>query len=422
MAFWSGWFGGDKRADSDHGLRVAATGEGAVITTPEELAAWLQNGSESGSGVRVTVESAMRVAAVYACVRIISGAIATLPLHVKQRVDDRTRKDASDTPIGKVLRKRPNRWQTPSQFRRMLQAHLLLRGRAYAMIVRSPVSKEVQQLIPLHPDQVRTTQNDDLSLSHVYTRRDGRQVNLRQDEVFYLVGLTFDGVNGVSVLTYARESIGESLAMSEHGATMFKNGARVSGTLSHPKKLDKSGRDNLRASLDEFRGGGERDGKVMILEEGMAFTSIAMTSVDAQWVESRKFSRTDIAMFFGVPPHMIGDTDKTTSWGSGIEQQSIGFVTYTLEDHLTMWEEVIDRDLLPQNSDLFALFNRSALVKGDIKARWEAYAKGRRMKVLSANDVRGLEDMNPIEGGDVYENPEITVRVERDEDEPAQSA
>jgi HK97 family phage portal protein len=357
-------------------------------------------------------------------VRIISGAVATLPLHIKRRVDDRTREDASDTSIWSVLRRKPNQWQTPSQFRRMLQAHLLLRGNAYAMIVRS--RGNVLGLVPLHPDRVECSQIDDLSLEYIYTRKDGRRIKLAQQEVFHLVGLTLDGVHGVSAIAYARETIGLSLSMEDHGANTFRNGARVSGVLKHPKKLDDSTIARLRSSLDDFRSGGEREGKSLILEEGMDYAAMAMTAEDAQWIESRKFSRTDIAMFFGVPPHMIGDTEKSTSWGTGIEQQSIGFVAYTLEDWLTSWEESIGRDLIGDADNLYARFNRAALVKGDIKARWEAYVKGLQWGVMSPNEVRALEDMNPRVDGDIFYDPPNTAggdKTEKDEgNEPAQTA
>jgi HK97 family phage portal protein len=404
---------------------VQGKGGGIVITTPQELEEALRAGNLTASGATVTPNTAMRVAAVYACVRIISGAVATLPLHIKQRVDERTRKDASDSPLWKVLRRRPNRWQTPSQFRRMLQAHLLLRGNAYAMIVRS--RGIVQELIPLHPDRVETKQNDDLSLTYVYTRKNGSRINLPQKEVFHLVGLTLDGVHGVSALTYARETVGLSLAMSDHGATIFKNGARVSNVLTHPNKLGKEGLEFLKASLDDYRSGGESEGKALILEEGMDVKPLAMTSEDAQWIESRKFSRTDIAMFFGVPPHMIGDTEKSTSWGTGIEQQSIGFVAYTLEDWLTSWEETIGRDLIGDNDDLYARFNRAALVKGDIKARWAAYVQALQWGVMSPNEVRALEDLNPRDEGDVFYDPPNTAGglgdlTKDDGDEPKKPA
>lgn len=236
MAFWSSWFGGAKPPAASPRASFQDAGGGIVITTAQQLEEALRSGTVTASGAAVTPDSAMRVAAVYACVRIISGAVATLPLHIKRRVDERTREDASDTPIWTVLRRRPNRWQTPSQFRRMLQAHLLLRGNAYAMIVRS--RGLVQELIPLHPDRVEVRQTDDLALEYIYTRQDGRRIRLRQDEVFHLVGLTLDGVHGVSAIAYARETIGLSLAMEDHGAATFRNGARVSGVLKHPNKLE----------------------------------------------------------------------------------------------------------------------------------------------------------------------------------------
>lgn len=424
MAFWSNWFASAPPAAQPR-ASFQDSGGGVLITTSDQLAEALKTGSLSASGASVTPNSAMRVATVYACVRIISGAVATLPLDIKRRVDAKTREDASDHSLWTVIRRKPNRWQTPSQFRRMMQAHLLLRGNAFAMKV---VSRgEVRELIPLHPDRVERKQLDDLSLEYTYTRKDGRRVKLAQADMFDLVGLTLDGVNGVSAITYARETIGLSLAMEDHGATTFRHGARVSAALSHPGKLGLEGQGTLRASLDQFRSGGEQEGKTLILEEGMTYTPMAMTAEDAQWIESRKFSRTDIAMFFGVPPHMIGDTEKSTSWGTGIEQQSIGFVAYTLEDHLTMWEEAINRDLVPEAEvTMYARFNRGALVKGDLKARWEAHVKALQWGVSSPNEIRALEDQNPREGGDIYYPPPNTAGGNSDkiggQDEPSQTA
>lgn len=381
---------------------------GQQVNGPDDLERAIRSASTgSGSGVAVTADTAMRVAAVYACVRIISGAIANLPIHIKDRVDAVTRRDMTDHPLWSVLRRRPNRWQTPSQFRRMMEAHLLLRGNAYAQIVWS--RGQVIALNPLHPDRMKVTQSDDLSLQYEYTRKDGRRVTLSQTEVFHLVGLTLDGITGVSVITYARETIGLSLAQERHGATTFKNAARPSVALKHPGKLGKDGQDLLRASLDQYRQGGDSEGKALILEEGMSVETMSMTAEDAQWIESRKFSRGDIAMFFGVPPHMIGDTEKSTSWGTGIEQQSIGFVTYTLEDHITAWEETIQRDLIPeQDRDIYARFNRAALVRGDINTRTEAMVRRLQWGVTSPNEERTLEDMNPRDGGDVYYEPPNT--------------
>jgi HK97 family phage portal protein len=404
---------------------VQPAGGGVMIASMEDLAEALRGGVTSASGVAVTADAAMRVAAVFACVRIISGAVATLPLQVKRRVDEKTREEASDHPLSKIWSRRPNRWQTPSQFRRMLQAHLLLRGNAYALIVRS--RGKVIELVPMHPDRVECKQNNDLSLTYLYTRIDGRQVTLQQSEVFHLVGLTLDGVHGVSVIRYARETIGLSLAMERYGAITFKNGARVSNVLSHPGKLGKEGLTFLQASLDQFRNGGESEGKDLVLEEGMKVEKLSMTAEDAQWIDSRKFSRTDIAMFFGVPPHMIGDTEKSTSWGTGIEQQSNGFIAYTLEDHLTTWEEAGNRDLLTEQEDaLYHRFNRSALVKGDIKSRYGAYAVALQWGFLNPNEVRALEDRNPREDGqgdNFYDPPNTAGGEPKDSpDEPPQPA
>lgn len=400
MPIWQRWFGGSRP-------RAAAQSSsgGVLITSSDELDRYLRAGAASRAGAAVTPDTAMQVAAVYACVRIIAGAVATLPLHIKRRLDDRSRADASDTPLWQLLRRRPNRWQQPAQFRRMLQAHVLLRGNGYCLIVRS--RGEVTELLPLNPERVKLRQLADLSLSYDYRRPDGGSTTYSQREILHLYLLTLDGISGVTPLTFARETVGLALAMEDHGAQAFKHGLRVGGVVRHPNKLSPAARDNLRGSLDEYRSGGAREGNWLILEEGMEPATLKLTAADMEWLGSRKFSRSEIAMFFGVPPHMIGDTEKSTSWGSGIEQQSIGFVAYTLEDHLTMWEEAITGQLA--QGDLYARFNRAALVKGDVKARWDAYVKALQWGVLSPNEVRALEDENPRDGGDVYYPPPNTA-------------
>lgn len=406
MGIFSRLLGRSDAVDRRPRAAVQSSGGGTLLTTSDQLEAALRSGDLSAAGIAVNPDQAMRVATVYACIRIIAGAVATLPLHLKRRTDERTRVDADDDPLWRVLRRRPNAWQTPSQFRRMMQSHLLLRGSAYAL--KSGTASRVTGLVPLDPDRMRVEQLDDLSLRYTYTRRNGVKVGLSQAEVFHLVGMSLDGVHGCSPIRYAREAIGLALSMEGHGAAVFRNGARTAGVLSHPHQLGKEGLENLRTSLDAYREGGDNEGKWLILEEGMEPKQTSMTAVDAQWIESRKFSRTDIAMFFGVPPHMIGDTEKATSWGSGIEQQSIGFVAYTLEDHLTTWEEAINRDLVG-SSDVYARFNRAALVKGDLKTRVEAYGKFLQWGVYSPNEIRALEDANPREGGDDFYDPPNTA-------------
>ncbi len=374
-----------------------------LVTTPQELEAAVRGEGLTASGSIVNSDTAMRVAVVFRCVSIIAGAVATMPLSIKRRLDARTVEDARDHPLWALIKRRPNSWMTASAFRRMLQAHMLLRGNAYALIVRS--RGKVLQLIPMHPDRVECKQNDDLSLTYIYTRRDGRQITLAQNEVFHLVGLTLDGITGVSVIKHAAETIGLSRAAEAHGAASFRNGTHLGAVLMHPGKLGKEGRENLQASLDNYRGAINAN-KNLILEEAMTYTPVGMTAEDAQYVETRKLSRSDIAMFFGVPPHMIGDTEKSTSWGNGIVEQAQGFVAYTLMDHLVTWEETINRDLIEANdADHYAKFNPAGLVRGDIEKRYRAYKIGREGGWLSANDIRLKEDDNPIDGGDTYLEP-----------------
>ncbi len=419
MGFWRDFFWGASSeavaagavsggSVSGGGPRAAVLDGGVLITTPQQLDDHLRTGSQSASGQVVTPTTAMAVAAVYGCVRLISGSPANMPARVMRRVDDRTREVASAHPLHQVLTRRPNKWQKPAQFKRMLTVHLLLRGNAYAFKGRN-LRGDVTSLMPLHPDRMKVEQLDDMSLRYTWQRKDGRQVVFEQDEILHLMGLSLDGITGVSPITYARESIGASLAMEAHGNVLFKNGASVSGALSLPagRTLNKEQAEHLRAQMDEYRSGGAREGKIMVLEDGLDWKSIGLTAEDAQWIEARKFTRGEIAMFYGVPPHMIGDTDKATSWGTGLDSQGQNFVTYTLEDYLTAWEEGLTVDCLDavRDADLYVRFNRNALVRGDMKTRWEGYTKGLQWGVFSPNDVLELEDMNPREGGDIYYPP-----------------
>lgn len=399
-----------KKQDVEPRAAVQSDGGGVLITTSKELEDFLQSGQTTKSGVPMTPELAMQQGPVYACVRLLSGPPATLPFPFKRKVDERTRVEAPDVPANIVLNSRPNRWQKPHQFKRMMTAHVLLRGNGVALKVMS--RGQLVELIPLHPDRVDIKQNDDLSLSFEYTRKNGGKTTFEQKEIFHLYGLTLNGYSGVTPLTYARETLGLAVSQENYGAGTFRNGIRASGVLTTEQKVSNEARKNLKDSLDEYRSGGDSEGKFLILEEGLAPTELKMTAQDAQWVDARKLSRSDIAMFFGVPPSMIGDNSGSDSnWGTGLEQKANGFVTFTLEDYLTMWEEGATLDL---NSDpkIYAKFNRAALVKGDIKTRWDAYVKGLQWGVWSPNEVRALEDMNPRAGGDIYYPPPNTAGKE----------
>lgn len=403
-------------------------GPGVLIQSSSDLDAYLRAGRESASGAVVNADAAMRTAVIYGSVRLITGAMGNTPLQLKRRVDARTREDASDDPLAKVLCRPRKGRLTPASFRRMLTAHLILRGNGYALIVRS--LGRVIDLIPMHPDRVKVEQLDDLSLVYTYTRKNGQQIVLPQDDVFHLLGLTLDGYRGVTPITYAREAIGMALTTERHGAKVFANGTAIGLHLSYPNKLGQEAQDLLRASLEAYRGS-ENAGKTLITEEGATLSPLGMTSEDAQYIETRQFTRTELEMFIGVPGFMLGDTDKGSNWGTGLEQQRSGFVAYTLEDYYTAWEETITRDLLPDESPLFVRFNRNAVVRGDLKTRWEAYVKALQWGVYSPNKVLELEDENPREGGDIYYDPPNTAGVghnggppldKEDGNEPAQTA
>lgn len=356
--------------------------------------------SPTESGAVITPSTSLKVATAYRCVAIISSAVKTLPIDLK-RLTNGKRTDATDSPLWNLLRRKPNPWMTPSEFKQLMQVFVLLRGNGYSYIQRDVMGKPTA-LIPLVGQMVVGQDNTTNVLTYKYTRIDGTQTAFKQQDIFHLKGLSLDGLNGMSVISYARESLGLSLQSEKHAAKMFKNGTSIAGVIEHPKTLDEKEVARLKTELDLFRGS-ENAHKNLVLESGMKYTKLDMTANDLQFIQNREMTQTEIAMFFGVPPHMLGLTNKVTSWGAGIEQQGIGFVTYTLQDWLTMWEESIVRDLVPDNDPtMYCRLNPALLVRGDIKTRYLAYAVGRQWGWLSANDVRAVEDMDAVDGGDVY--------------------
>lgn len=398
---------------------IIAPDGGFTITSMEELEAAIRGYNVAANGVAVTPDTALRVGAVFGCMRVLCGPPATLPFQVKRRVDDRTRANASDTRIWSILNRKPNSWQKPAVFKRMLTAHVILRGNGYALKVNA-TRGGIQELIPLHPDRVEPIQNDDLTVDYKWTRKNGTQITVPGADMLHLMLFTFDGVKGVTPITYARETIGLSLGMDRHMGKIAGNGARASGVLKSPNKLSDPAYENLKKSIEQYRAGGDKEGEIMLLEEGLEYQQIGLSPEDMQWIEGRKLSRSEICMFLGVPPSMIGDNSGNDSnWGTGLEQKKNGFLAFTEEDYLTMWEEAINLDCC-DSEDLYARFNRSALVQSDTKARWEAYVKALQWGVMSPNEVREKEDMNPREGGDIYYPPPNTAgTVDKEtDDEP----
>lgn len=380
--------------------------------SPEMLKEFLRIGGgwTTASGVTVTESSTMRVAAAWRSVNIIAGTIGTLPMDVIKRQSEEVRLPAIGHPLRRVLTLKPNGWQTPGEFRRMMQAHLLLRGNGYALKAMS--GRHVAGLIPLHPDRVEPEQLDDMTMEYKVRTRDNRTRVYGPREIFHLRGLTLDGVKGLSVMSHMRESLGLALTGEQAAAALMKNGSFNDRFFTHPGVLSDAAAARLKKDMDEYRGSGNA-GKIPLLEEGLKVETVGLSATDLQFLEQRDFQRYDIAMFFGVPPHMLGATEKQTSWGSGIEQQGIGFVTYTLNDWIRTWEETVKRDLLPEGeweTHDFKLFPQG-LMRGDVKTRQAFYTAMLQWGVMSPDEVRALEDMNPrADGnGDVYYPPPNTA-------------
>lgn len=375
--------------------------------TVEDLA-HLRGGYPTSSGSVVDVAGAMRVAVAYRCTHILAGACGNLPIDLYRRVSETVREPAANHPLRAILQ-RPNSWQTSSEFRKMLTAHAVLKGNGFALKIMS--RGRLLALWPLrNPDRMTVKQRPDMTLAYQWTREDGSKLNLEQSDVLHLRGLTLDGISGIGVIAHARQALGLSLGAEEASARMFGQGVIAGLVLSKPGVLQDVAFERLKSQLEETHSGAENARKTIILEDDLKVDGSLMSGVDLQFLESRAFERSDVGMFFGVPPHMYGDTDKSTSWGSGIEAQGAGFVTFTANDWFVMWEEALARDCLDpvRDADLYIRLQRQALLRGDLKARWGSYVQGLQWGVFSPDDVRGFEDMNPRpdgEGGQYYDPP-----------------
>lgn len=380
--------------------RAATTGEVRRASTPDQIAEILRRGPGTASGAYVTPDTAMRVSAVYACVRVLADSVAMLPLRLYED-GGLTSKIAVGNPLDRITNKRPNFLQTPFEFKRFLVGTLALRGNAY--VQKFMVGSRNQQLIPLHPDRV-TPKFDETAMRVVYEYRakDGSLRVLRQDEVMHFRALSTDGFMGLSPIAAAAEAIGLAIQTEKHGARLFANAASPSGVLKHPQLLSAEAAKRLKSTFDEAYSGSENSGKTMLLEEGLTWEKVGMTSEEAQFLETRKLQRNEIAMFFGVPPHMIGDIDRGTSWGSGIEQQGIGFVTYTLLPWLTNISQACDRDLLSdREQDQFSYkFVTDELTRADFLTRQQGRQIQANCGVISPNEWRRMEGLNPRNDGE----------------------
>lgn len=363
----------------------------------------------SSAGKNVNERSAMQMTAVYSCVRILAEAVAGLPLHLYRYKEDGGKERAIDNNLYHLLHDEPNKEMSSFIFRETLMTHLLLWGNAYAQIIRNGKG-EVVALYPLMPNKMQVDRDENGELYYIYTRSsdeaktmDGVTVYLTPRDVLHIPGLGFDGLVGYSPIAMAKNAIGLAIATEEYGAKFFANGAAPSGVLEHPGTIKDPSR--LRENWNSTFGGSANSGKVAVLEEGMKYTPISISPEQAQFLETRKFQIDEIARIFRVPPHMVGDLEKSSF--SNIEQQSLEFVKYTLDPWVIRWEQSLSRSLLNEDEKrkYFFKFNLEGLLRGDYESRMSGYATARQNGWMSANDIRELENMDKIpaeDGGDLY--------------------
>ena len=346
------------------------------------------------SGKVVNEFTAMQMSAVYACVRILAESIASLPLHVYEYKDGGKVK-ALEHPLYFLLHDAPNEEMTSFVFRETSVAHLLLRGNCYAQIMRDKKWRVIG-LYPLRPNRMSVNRDNDGNLYYLYLPESDNprfknrgQVRLESYDVLHVHGLGYDGLIGYSPIAMAKNTIGISIACEEFGASFFANGARLGGVLEHPGIIKDPAR--LRESWQDSYGGSANAGKIAIL--------------DAQFLETRKFQIAEIARIFRVPLHMLNELERSTF--SNITQQSLEFVTYSLMPWLVRWEQALNKSLFTQSErkQYFVKFNVDGLLRGDYETRMKGHQIAIQNGIMSVNDIRELEDLNPIadsEGGNLH--------------------
>ncbi len=369
--------------------------------------------------VHVDEYSAMTLSAVYRSVALISGDIAMLPWHVHEKKGE-ARTTIEDHPVADLLNRSPNPEMKAVDFKQSLMGHVLTWGNGYAEIEYSRDGTPVA-LWPMLPDRMSVDRSENGSLVYVWRSDSGEEVLLPQRRVFHVHGPSFDGLTGYSPIRLAMLSLSTAKATEQFGASFFASGARPSGVLEHPGKVDKEVMERLRHDWTKVYGGTKNAGKVAILEQGMKYTQLGLPPEEAQFIETKKFSVGEIARWFGVPPHKIGDLEKTTI--GNIEEQERAYKTDALDYWVTAWQEEVGFKLLTREQgegrNVYARLNLKARLRADQKSRAEYYAKMAGLGVLSINEIRAAEDMEPIEDGDVRFVPLNMGRL--GEPEPDQS-
>lgn len=387
----------------------AHAGDLSSVSTPEKwVVDWVTGGLPVASGVRVDEETALHYSAFWAGIRVISEDVGSLPLITYERLE-RGKRRATEHPLYPILHDQPNPFMTSVQLRETLQAHALTWGDGVAYKVRDNDGR-ITELWPLRPDRlqidVRRTEPR-WRPWYIYHGEHGTVV-LAAEEVLHIPGLGFDGIHGYSVVHMARNSIGLGLATEHYGSSFFGNGSRPGGVLQHPNAVTEEARKRMKADWENLHRGLDKSQRIAILEEGVTWQQIGIPPEDAQFLETRKLQVTEMARWLRIPPHKLADLERATF--SNIESQQIDYLTTALRIWLVRWEQAIKTQLLTsaERSRFFAEHLRDALLQGDTKTRYEAYAIGRNWSWLSPDDIREAENMNPLpegQGGGTYLAP-----------------
>lgn len=367
----------------------------------QELDTWMDRavgGYPSAAGVDVNDQAALSCMAVYAAVRILSETIGSLPGHVMRQTDVGKEK-ALTHPLYSIIHEQPNPEQTAMEWRETAMCHLLLRGNHYSEKQYDNGGRLIA-LWPIHPDRVTIERaNPNAPLSYRVSIPGGGEVRLGPDRMLHLRGMGSNGVTGFSPIAVARQAIGLAIAAQEYGARLFRNDTRPGGVLEHPQKLSEPAYKRLRESIENQHQGLSNAHRMMILEEGMKWSQVGINPDDAQFLESRKFSVTEVARMFNLPPHFLRDLERATF--SNIEQQGIEFVVYSLRPWVVRIEQRLKIELLSPLDRVthFIKYNVDGLLRGDIQTRYNAYHVAKQDGWLNADEIRELEDMNPIPNG-----------------------
>ncbi|BEO71838.1 portal protein [Serratia marcescens] len=359
---------------------------------------WQEWFGTSSSGKVVTADKAMQLSAVWACIRLLSESVSTLPMKVYRREADGSRKLAQDHPAYQVLCRRPNLEMTPSRFMLMVVASICLRGNAF--IEKKMIGRKLVALNPLLPQNMVVKRLDTGQLQYTYTE-DGKKRVIPVDRMMHIRGFGLDGVCGMMPLSSGRDVFGAAMAVDESAAKIFENGLQTSGYISSKVALNKEQRERLRTYLAAFAGS-KNAGKMMVLEGDLSYQNVTMNPEDAQMLESRAFSIEEICRWFRVPPFMVGHVTKQSSWASSVEGMNLIFLTNTLRPLLVNIEQEISRCLLDSDEDYFAEFSVEGLLRADSVGRAAYYTTALQNGWMSRNDVRRLENLPPIPGGEIY--------------------